>query len=362
MKKNRGKAPSDHVLFNEKFQTVFYEAISDLSFLLSRGYGVSSSLHLVGGRYRLNARQQKALQGMSASSASILLRKKKEVFPSNLEGKEVIIDGFNVLIILESALSGAYLFEGQDGAFRDVTSVHGGYKKVIQTNAAILLVGRVLQQLKIKKAIWYLDAPISNSGRLKTHLREIAEQENFPWEIHLDNNPDKVLIDSDKIMISSDAWILEDGKKLFNLIKYIIRNEDVNDLNLFYSKPPRKIALVTCVKEKLNDKSLYPAKDLYQGILFGKFMAEANAEKPDLIFILSGKYGLLSLDDEIETYDVNLNVQTEEYKIKWSKKVLEKLKHYADFKRDEFVFITNKEYARHLIPSIKKYRFPIEIK
>ncbi len=222
--RNRGKAPSDDTLFGEKWLPVFKEACMDLSYLLGRGYGSKSSLQIVGNRYRLNARQQKALAGMGASEDSVILRNNKRVSASELQGKTVAIDGFNLLIILESAMSGAYIFKGMDGAYRDVTSVHGGYKRVRQTHDAILLVGNVLEKLGIKKAIWYLDAPISNSGRLKTILRETAKEYDFPWEIHLVNNPDKELIASSEIVISSDAWILEECGTWFNMMEEMIEN------------------------------------------------------------------------------------------------------------------------------------------
>lgn len=57
--KNRGKEASDDALFGtEKMQSKLKEAITDMHYFLSRGYGEKSTLALVGNRYRLNARQQ----------------------------------------------------------------------------------------------------------------------------------------------------------------------------------------------------------------------------------------------------------------------------------------------------------------
>ncbi len=356
--RNRGKAPQDILLFNEKMQGIFYDAVSDLSFLLERGYGSKSSLQLVGNRYRLNARQQKALQGMTASKKSIILRKGKECSEKYLIGKTVIIDGFNLLIILETAISGGFIFKGQDGAYRDVTSVHGGYKRVKKTEEAILTIGKAIKELKIEKAIWYLDAPISNSGRLKTFIREIAEREKFNWEINLDHNPDKVLISSDDIIISSDAWILEEGKKWFNLIGHLIKNH-LKNVSLFHSEPSKKIALVTCVKNKRTKKS--KAINLYQGALFEKFISTAESHQPDQIFILSGKHGLLNPEREIEPYDLNLTLQSEGYKKEWSSQVISELKKITNLDRDEFIIIAHPEYYKGLTPHLKNHIIPIDI-
>ncbi len=204
-----------------------------------------------------------------------------------------------------------------------------------------------------------MDAPISNSGRLKTYLREIAERESFNWEIHLVNNPDKELIESDKIMISSDAWILEDGKRWFNFMGYIIEHNLIR-AELFFANKPKKIALVTCVKEKQGKKTT--AKDLYQGELFRKFMSSAESFSPDKTFILSGKHGLLKLEDEIEPYDLNLNVKEDSYQREWARNVMRDLKKETDILHDEFIFITNPVYCKYLIPNIRNYKIPLKIK
>ncbi len=228
-KKNRGKEGSDDVLFgSQKAHKTITEAIKDMNYLLSRGFAERSSTQLVGNRYRLNSRQQNAVRGMSASSEQITKRKGSEINSSLLNGEIAIIDGLNVLILLESALSDAYLFEGLDGAIRDLSSVHGTYRKVNQTLESIHLVGKFLDNNSVKKTIWVLDKPVSNSGRLKTLLLEIAEQENYTWEVILDNNPDQLLAESKHIAISSDAWILDRAERWFNLVKEIIRHNIPN--------------------------------------------------------------------------------------------------------------------------------------
>ncbi|MEW7289793.1 DUF434 domain-containing protein [Aquimarina sp. 2304DJ70-9] len=234
--RNRGKEASDDRLFGDpKMQQKIKEAAKDMCYLLSRGFAEKSSIQSVGNRYKLNARQQKALQGMSASEQQITLRKKTTLFPEQLKGRDVAIDGFNLLIILESALSGAYIFKGLDGYYRDVSGVHGTYKRVRKTEEVILMIGNVLTTLEVPSVHWYFDAPVSNSGRLKTILREMAEQNNFPWAIDLVNNPDKVLAACNQVVISSDAWILDRAQKNFNLVTYLL-DHYIKDANIIYAE------------------------------------------------------------------------------------------------------------------------------
>lgn len=221
--RNRGKEGRDDILFGtEKMRLRIIEACKDMNYLLSRGFAEKSSVQLVGNRYRLNARQQQVLQGMSASQEQIKHRLTTEVQEHNLKGETVIIDGFNLLIILESALSGAYVFKGLDDCYRDIAGVHGTYKRVNQTQEVINRIGDYLKQQGVKQVVWILDKPVSNSGRLKGILYEMAEEHGYTWEVILDNNPDKVVAESEHIGVSSDAWVLDRLGRWYNLARTLI--------------------------------------------------------------------------------------------------------------------------------------------
>ncbi|MGO4710448.1 DUF5616 domain-containing protein, partial [Chryseobacterium sp. 2TAF14] len=61
------------------------------------------------------------MRGASASENQINNRKNKELQISDVKDKRIYLDGFNVLILLESLLSDAYIFEGIDGCYRDLS-------------------------------------------------------------------------------------------------------------------------------------------------------------------------------------------------------------------------------------------------
>ncbi len=229
--KNRGKEGRDDILFGTpKVQERLKEAVMDMQYLLSRGYAQKSSLQLVGNKHRLNGRQQQAVQGMSASMEQVKQRRSTCISKNELKGKEVIVDGFNLIIILESALSKGYVFKGLDDCYRDLSSVYGTYRRVQQTEEALLLVGSIFKEAEVENVLWVFDKPVSNSGRLKTILGELATKESYNWDVILENNPDKYLAESEAVVITSDAWILDRANTWCNLAKYVIENliEDAN--------------------------------------------------------------------------------------------------------------------------------------
>ena len=230
--RNRGKNTGDDVIFGSLKQVDKLKmAVQDMMYLLSRGYADKASSELVGNRYKLKTRQIQALRGASASEQQIKHRKDKQLEVSDLKNKILYLDGFNVLILMESLLSGAYIFEGADGCFRDLSGVHGTYKRVNQTQKAVELVAGFFQKTEVQKLIWIFDKPVSNSGRIKQIVLDFAEENKLNWEAELEFNPDKFLAENSEIAVSSDAWILDHCQQWFNLIAHLITEEKL-EVNL----------------------------------------------------------------------------------------------------------------------------------
>lgn len=118
-----------------------------------------------------------------------------------------------------------------------------------------------------------------------------------------------------------------------------------------------KIVLISCVSKKLNRKSR--AQDLYASPLFRKNLKYANSLNPDKIFILSAKYGLLRLDEEVEPYNQTLNNMSSVEIQQWADLVLARLKEVSSLDEDEFIFLAGENYRKFLIPHLKNYNVPM---
>lgn len=120
----------------------------------------------------------------------------------------------------------------------------------------------------------------------------------------------------------------------------------------------KRIVLISCVKTKLDHTA--KAKDLYISDLFRKNLAYAKKMKPDHIFILSAKYGLLGLDDRIAPYEKTLNQMPVSERKAWSAGVISELRKFANLDQDEFVFLAGEKYREGLVPYIHHYSIPFE--
>jgi hypothetical protein len=228
---HRGPNPADVELFAPGKIPGLRQAIADYSLLLTKDYAQTSALKLVGDRFGLTQRQRLAVMRCSCSDQNIANRKTRQIETNAVAGQPIAIDGYNLLITIEAAMSGGLIFPGRDGCCRDLASIHGTYRKVTETIPAIELIGGFLQQIAVNQVLWLLDSPVSNSGRLKTLIREIAEKNNWLWQIELVTSPDAVLIkgacgelvEPDAIVASSDSIILDGCSKWINLAGEIIK-------------------------------------------------------------------------------------------------------------------------------------------
>ncbi|HAS47155.1 MAG TPA: DUF434 domain-containing protein [Microscillaceae bacterium] len=223
--RHRGQHSDDVKNFNDKWVITLKKAVGDLSFLLSNGYSDKSSLKLVGDRYRLNARQRQALLRASCSDQSRFLRARRQIEAEVLKEEQIAVDGYNLLIITEVALSNGIILACRDACYRDIASIHGTYKRVAETMTAIQLIGDTIQKLGVTQANWYLDSPVSNSGRLKVLLLEEAEKNGWNWDVTLVYNPDKAVAETKQIAISSDGWVIDHSPSWFNMFGYMLEHK-----------------------------------------------------------------------------------------------------------------------------------------
>ena len=218
----RGFMPTDERDFSENMLPKLRKAAEEVYFLLNRGYPVTSTTRFIGDHYQLSERQRLALARTVSPEESIRSRKSREV--TDIAGKTLYIDGFNVIIGLEIAYSDSMLFRCMDGTVRDLAGLHGTYRLIPQTDLAIQALLVSLGELHVEKAVIFLDQPVSNSGRLRQRILEFAEQIPFYLEVEIENPVDAIL-KTKPLIASADAIILDECSQWFNLVRSVVESQ-----------------------------------------------------------------------------------------------------------------------------------------
>lgn len=230
----RGYVSTDEKEFKNQRLSKLYKASEDLLYLLNRGYKIKGASTFIGNHYLLSERQRLALVRGISKYDDVIKRKSKEI--TNLSNIQVVhIDGFNTIITLEVALSNSLIIKSMDETIRDLAGLRGTYSVIDKTEVAIKLIGEFLLEHKIKKAIFYLDRPVSNSGRLKMKILEIFEGLELQIEVENIDNVDSILQSKENV-VSSDAIILDNCISWINLNRNIIEEKISNENYIDFSK------------------------------------------------------------------------------------------------------------------------------
>ena len=220
--RQRGAHPKDLDCFDERELPRVRQAVADMSWLLERGYPARRAQSLVGDRYALRDRQRMALQRCAAGEEKSRRRRNSAVDESALEGRTVAVDGYNVLLTLEAALSGGVLLLARDGAIRDLAAMSAHYRRVQATGPAIALLKQFFERSGCCNVHWYLDRPVANSDRLRRLIEEEVRGAVPPWTVELVDQVDRVLATGGDLVATADSGIIDCAGQWLNLARAIV--------------------------------------------------------------------------------------------------------------------------------------------
>lgn len=198
------------------------EAAKDLRYLLSRGYRREPSLKLVGDKYQLSRLERLALYRAVYDEGTAKARRGKLADPAEASGKKLAVDGYNVLITLEAALSGAPLILCDDGAVRDLTASHGKHKPTKRTLKALRLLIEFLKEAKPSEANFFFDSQVGGSGELAAKVRRMLAEAGLRGTAKAVKRGDKAALLGGEIIATSDSALIDKARLAIDIAQKII--------------------------------------------------------------------------------------------------------------------------------------------
>jgi hypothetical protein len=208
-------------------------AAEDFLYLLDRGYPRRAALQLVGNRYNLDALHREVLHRGVFARNEAEARRGRLVEVERLVDFKLLVDGHNVLITVESGLAGRLLIAANDGVIRDVAGVSHRYRMSTMTSEAIDSVFQILRKYSPRETLFFLDAPIRQSGELAAALRLALKSCHLLGDAQVLKVPENRLIGGEGLVASSDSAVLDGARRGFDLaaaaIKSLPRELDIID-------------------------------------------------------------------------------------------------------------------------------------
>jgi len=219
--RHRGAHPEDARLFGPAARPRLAAAAAELTYLLSAGYPIDPALTFVAGHHQLETRQRLALRRTVCSERQRTSRAGRALPLERAGEGPLYVDGFNLIITIEVALSGGVLLRGADGALRDLAGLRGSYRPVEETEEALRILGNGLKALSVPQIQLFLDAPVANSGRLRGRILEHAAGWPLPVDVTLLPDVDRTLFGKERV-VSSDAVVLDACASWLNLGAWLV--------------------------------------------------------------------------------------------------------------------------------------------
>ena len=232
MNAKRGYVPEDERNFSAEALKIMRTASRHITYLINEGYDLKQASVFVGNHFLLSERQRLAIMRSLAADSQLKRRREKQVSLAEISGREVWIDGFNTIITLEVVFSDSILLSCMDGTIRDLAALRGTYRLIPETSKAIRLMCDILRDADVGKVNILLDQPVSNSGRLKARIADIAEEDPFDLDIQVRKDVDRELYNKENV-ITSDSMILDHCVSWINLMEECMKRHELRGIRVW---------------------------------------------------------------------------------------------------------------------------------
>jgi hypothetical protein len=207
-------------------------AAYDLKFLLNRGYRKKGALNFVSNKYLLNKDERNYLFRKTFSDSKSISRQDKIIAVDAIGGRNLFIDGYNVLITSEIILNHDYdsLVMCDDGVLRDMKSVFGKYQMDKCTNNVIVRILKLINQYKPNCVNLLYDRPVSKSGELAKLTNSILKDQGIIGSSETLPNVDYELVKRSKlfngIVATSDGVIMDHADTVLDIPYWLCMEHD----------------------------------------------------------------------------------------------------------------------------------------
>lgn len=156
------------------------QAAQELRYLLGRGYPGDSALRYVSDHHLLAHQQRFVLARAVAADEVAFSRRYKRAALNEIAGKTLFVDGYNVIITVESLLQCYPVYLCDDGFCRDSRGLFAAYRPTEQTDAALTEILDLLAAARPDGVHFLLDRPMSKSGELARRIRRMLMERHLP--------------------------------------------------------------------------------------------------------------------------------------------------------------------------------------
>jgi hypothetical protein len=207
-------------------------AVGDIRYLLERGYPRAGAITYVCNHYRLDINIRHVFARVIYTEEMSHARKNWTIECNELAGKEIWVDGYNILIGVESALKGEPVYLCDDGFIRDTRGIFRNYKCSDVTVRAFDSILGQLSHCASGKVEFLFDSQISKSGELAKWVGDRMGKAGLIGNARTSRHVDYDLKHCGKIVATSDGTIIDAVKKVVNIQAWVLEELDISPVEI----------------------------------------------------------------------------------------------------------------------------------
>jgi hypothetical protein len=179
-------------------------------------------LELVGNRHALGRDQRHILHRGIFSPLESGIRRAKLVSFQELRGNSIALDGYNVIVTLESALMGRPLLIADDRVVRDIAGISSGHRVDEITGQAMNQVAETLREARVERVTALFLSSMSKSGELAFEFGRLLKDMGLDACSRTERAVEKMLPRLGGIVVTASSTIIDRSQKVFDLAGFII--------------------------------------------------------------------------------------------------------------------------------------------
>lgn len=163
---------------------------ADIRSILRWGYPKFATIRFVADHAGLDARERQVLIRVVLPPDRTVSRAKKKLKYDRIRGRALLIDGYNVLLSVDSLLKGEIMWLCDDSFIRDTRFYFGKAKHADDIEEALEELLSFLAETGPKSVTILLDSQISRSGELAGIIRNRLKEKGIPGEARTSKHVD----------------------------------------------------------------------------------------------------------------------------------------------------------------------------
>jgi len=223
----------------ELFKEKLLKPARDIRSILRWGYPKFSTIRFVADHFQLSLEERHILTRVIMTPDKIVSRINKKVACTNIKDRNLLLDGYNVLLSVDSLLKKEPMWFCDDGYIRDTRYYFSKAKQAEDIEEALEAILGFLSETGPKSVFFLLDSQISRSGELAGFIRHKLKEYGISGEAKTSKVVDYELkveggsLENNIILATSDGIIIDSVLEVLDIPACLMEKMGIEPVRLY---------------------------------------------------------------------------------------------------------------------------------